>query len=74
MPDIILTLTVPQAQRVATAFGQYWGLVDSLGAPRDATPMEVKAYLIRQLRGVVVTQERRAGENALPVPTDLVVT
>ena len=74
MPDIILTLTVAQANRVAVALGQYGNLVDGMGNPRDATPAEIKAYLIRQLRSVVITQERRTAESAVPTPLDLVVT
>ena len=75
MPDITLTLTVPQVQRVAVALGKYWNLMDAQAPPqpRDATLAEVKAYLIRQLRGLVIQQERRVAEGALPVPPDLVI-
>ena len=74
MPDIILSLTVPQAQRVTSALGKYSNLVDGVGLPREATLLEVKTYLTRQLRGIVVQQERRAAESALPAPADLIVT
>ena len=73
MPDITLTLTVAQAQRVAVAFGKYWNLLDGGGLPREATLLEVKTYLIRQLRAVVVQQERRAAERVLPQAADFVI-
>lgn len=68
MPDITLTLTVQQAQRVLTAFGRYWSLKDALGVPRDATAAEVKEFLRRQLQAVVIQQERRTEEAKIVVP------
>ena len=74
MPDFTLTLTAPQAQRVAVAFGRYWQLKDAQGAPRNATAAEVKVFLVRQLRGVVREQERGVAEAALSDPAELEVT
>ena len=62
MPDFTVTLTAAQAQRVATAFGRYWNL------GRPATAAEVKQYLIRQMRGIVITQERATQESVITVP------
>lgn len=62
MPDLTLTLTTAQAQRVAAAFGRYW----SLGRP--ATVPEVKVYLVRQLKGAVMQQERAVLEAGISVP------
>lgn len=62
MPTISLTIDAAAAQRVATAFGQYWHLMDAQGQPRDATLAEVKTYLVRQMTGVVRQQERGAAQ------------
>ena len=74
MPSFTLTVDVTQAQRIATAFGRYWQLKDAQGAPRDATAAEIKTFLVRQLKGVVVQQERNAAQAAIAEPADLTVT
>lgn len=61
MPDLIITLTVSQANRLATAFGK------RLGLPGDATIVQVKAYLITQLKEVVRAEEKAVQEAALVV-------
>ena len=66
MPDITLSLTPAVAARVGIAFGGYWHLKNPDGMPRAATAAEIKEYLIRQLRAVVIQQERRTAESALP--------
>lgn len=52
MPTISLTVTAEQGQRVLGAFGRYWNLA------RPATVIEVREFLIRQLKAVVLQQER----------------
>lgn len=74
MPTISLTLDSTQAARVTRAMGKYQNLKDAEGSARDATQAEIKAWIVRQLRGVVVQQERREAEAALAAPTDLTVT
>ena len=59
MAQITIEVTNEQGQRAQAAFGAYWNL------GRDATVAEIKQYLIRQLKAVVVQQERRAAEAAV---------
>lgn len=56
MPTTTLTYTAAQGQRMAAAFGKY------LGLGRNATEAEIKAWLIRQVRTIVLSQERAAAE------------
>ena len=72
MPAITLTLDATQIDRVVEAFGSYWNLRDTQGQPRNATPAEVKAYLVRQVKAVVIQQERRKAENAIAPAAELV--
>ena len=62
MPTLTITTTAQQAQRVATAFGQRLGLKDGGGNPRDATPSEVKDFVIVQIRLVVQQQEQHTAQ------------
>ena len=73
MPDITLTLTATQAARVTDAFGRYWNLSDANGVARSATAAEVKAFLVRQLKAMVLQQEQRKAESTIVV-ADLVVS
>ena len=68
MPSITITTDATHTARIATALGAY------LGLGRDATAAEVKEWVITQIRGVVIQQERRAAEAALSNPSDLVAT
>ncbi len=66
MPTLSIDVTAPQAQRIATAFGR----VRMLG--RDATPAEVRAFLIDQLKSVVATGEKLLAEdNQQSAPLDI---
>ena len=74
MPSFTLTVDAAIAARIAAAFGRYWNLKDANGAPRDATAAEVKTYLVRQLKAVVIQQERAVAEAALSQSAEVVVT
>lgn len=74
MPSFTLTVNAAIAARIDKAFGRYWNLKDAQGAPRDATAAEVKTYLVRQLKAVVIQQEQRTAEAALAQPAEVVVT
>ena len=63
MPSMTVTMTVQQAQRVAAAFGMAHNLRDANG-PRAATEVEVKAFTIAWMRGIVLDQERQAAARA----------
>jgi homospermidine synthase len=62
MPDIVISLTVPQALRVQSA----------LATPENPAPTvaDAKAWLIRQLRAHVIHVERRDAQRALAEPTE----
>lgn len=62
MPTLTITTTVPQAQRVAAAFGK------RLGLGRDANPAEIKAQVIEYLRTAVWEQEHREAVDAVQTP------
>ncbi len=62
MPNIVLTVTNQQAARISTAFGK------ALNLGRDATPDEVKQYLIGQVKRVVHQEELNAAIAAVPPP------
>jgi hypothetical protein len=71
MPTVSVDLTTLQANRAQSAFGKHLSLKDAQGAPRDATAGEIKGWVIRQMRGVVHTQERRGQESVITdVPFD----
>ena len=75
MASIILTVDAASAQRISAAFGKYWGLTDSFGAPRDATLTEVKAHLVSVVKSVVRDQEKTAAlAQAATGVTDVPVT
>jgi hypothetical protein len=62
MPDIVFSLTVPQAQRLATAFGARQGL------GRDATLAEIKQWLLGHLKEMVRSQEKAVSEAMIVIP------
>lgn len=68
MPTTTITYSVAEGQRMAVAFGKYWQLKDANGNPRNATEPEIKAYLIRQAKGVVLNVERATAEAAVTPP------
>jgi hypothetical protein len=74
MPDLVLTYTAGQVNRIQTALGRYQSLKDGGGAPRDATAAEIKAWLNRQVTGMVRTQERAAAEAAVTLSPDVEAT
>ena len=65
MPSLTITTTAQQAQRLATAFGEYFTLKDAQGVVRPATEAEIKAWIILQLRALVIRQERKAQEDLI---------
>lgn len=64
MPLLTIDLTAAQAARLAHAVGVILGLRDGSNQPRDATPAEVKAYVVGELRsrvrGIEEEEARRA--------------
>ena len=62
--DVTVSLTAPQAQRLATAIGKVRNLVDARGDPRSATMAEVKTIIADHLRGFVMQAEKSALEEA----------
>lgn len=62
--DVTVTLTAPQAQRLAAAIGKVRNLTDGQGAPRSATMAEVKTIVADHLRGFVMQAEKPALEEA----------
>lgn len=68
MPTITLTVTAPQAQRIATAFGRAYHLANPDGTPRDATAQEMHGYLVGYIKGVVLDTETAAAKAAINVP------
>jgi len=73
MPTLTITLTQPQVDRVTSACGKAWNLLDGQDPPqpRDATENEVRIWLIDQLRGLVHGVERQEALQAVAEPTDL---
>ena len=62
MPDLTITFTVAQADRVATAVGQRY-----LNLGRDATLAEVKTWLIDFIRAGVINHEQAVQAAAIVV-------
>ena len=67
MPDLTITLTVAQAARLATAFGNFWTLTDTQGLPRLATPTEIKIFLINHLKEIVRIAKRAVEEKKIVI-------
>ena len=70
MATLTITTTADQAQRIATAFGAELNLetIDNPPSPRDATEAEVKAYVVRFIKDIVLNQEHRAATEAAIAP------
>ncbi len=71
MPTLTINTTGAQAQRVSVAYGRLLNLrTPDKSAERDATAAEVKAEIINQIRGVVLSHERdiaaQAASDAVP--------
>lgn len=64
MASITITTTGAQDARLGPAFG------DLLNTGGNATPAQVKAWLIGQLRGVVHTYETKQAIAAVTPPSD----
>lgn len=62
--DITVTVTNPQAVRLAAAIGKVRNLTDAQGAPRSATMAEVKTIVADHLRGFVMQAEKPELEEA----------
>lgn len=62
MASITITTTAGQDARLAPAFG------DLLNTGGNANAAQIKAWIIEQLRGVVLTYETREAVNAIPPP------
>ncbi len=69
MPTLTINTTAGQASRAASAVGVELGLRGSDGAQRDATPAEVKDWLIRQMRKLVHAHEIKVAQAALQSPS-----
>ena len=68
MPDLTISMTGPQATRVAAAIG------DALRLDQPATMAEAKAYLIQKLKSLTLSYERRLAESAVAKPDPLDLT
>ena len=60
MPDLTITFTLAQANRVAAAVGQRY-----LSLGRDATLAEVKTWLVDFIRAGVINHERAVQSGAI---------
>ena len=59
MATVSITLDAQQTARVQAAFKAYWNMDAEPGIP------EITAFLMRQLKAVVLQQERRAAESQI---------
>ena len=70
MPNLTITTTGAQAQRISTAFGRLKNLRESDKTPRGATNSEVKAEVIDFIKQVVISYEQdlamQAASDAVP--------
>jgi hypothetical protein len=64
MPSMTIQTDTAQATRLAVAVGEIHDYKDENGAPRAATPAEVKQHTIARLREDVLASEARARERA----------
>ena len=63
MPDLTITFTITQANRVAEAVGRQY-----LSLGRDATLPEVKTYLINFIRAGVINYEKARESGTIIIP------
>jgi len=54
MPDLTITLTATQAQKIAEAVGHVRHYVDEAEAPRAATLPEVRTFVVEHLKTIVM--------------------
>lgn len=67
--QFIVDIPAAKTQRLYVAFGAFFGLTDdTTRAPRHATQAEVEAFLLNELKKIVLIQERRTAEAALQQP------
>ncbi len=59
MPTISIDLTTQQASRLQAAWEKQFGVSPSL--------TDVKAYLVRELRAIVQTSERKTAEEQISI-------
>lgn len=64
MGQITIDTTAPADARLVDAFTDRLQPVDGGGAPRNATPADVKAWLINQMKAVVHSYETRLANEA----------
>ena len=57
MPSLTIDVTPEQATRIQSAIGRAIGAVDEQGENRDATAVEVRQWIIEQLKNTVRRQE-----------------
>jgi hypothetical protein len=65
MGSFTITTTAAQDARLVVAYGTYLGTVDGNGDPRNATGAEIKANIIASIKGIVLSQEKKALIEAL---------
>lgn len=72
MPDLTISLTAGQAQRVAAALGKHLQLTDTPPGPpyRDATVQEAEAFLLNTLKNLVKQEETKTAIEQVNI-TDL---
>lgn len=60
MPQIVIELTGPQVLRLQAAWEKQFGVSPTL--------TDVRAHLVRELKSIVATSERRTAEEAISIP------
>lgn len=73
MPDLTLSFTTENANRLRTVIGTRMRLKDANGDPRAATLPESKAFVADLLKTLVRSTERSAAEAAIVI-TDVEIT
>lgn len=67
--DVTITLTTPQAVRVAAACGKILALRDAQDQPRACTMPEAKQWLIQFIRHAVTDAEQQDAQKAIVIQT-----
>lgn len=68
MASITITTSAAQDQRLGPAFGDLLQVRNAQGAQRNATVAEVKAWIVAQMRQVVIAYEDRIARAAVAPP------
>lgn len=68
MPDLTISMTAPQAARVAAALG------DAMGLEQPASMAEAKTFIIGRLKSITRAYERRQLEAAVTMQPDVDLT